>query len=61
MLKECVIVLLAKIELFFFLVADMGLCLEFLIKTVLIREGCFCTAKQCLHSPCLSSPTSKEG
>jgi len=28
-------------ELNFFIVANMGLCLEFALKTVLIRQGCF--------------------
>lgn len=38
----CVIVLiLAKIELFFFTVTGMQLWFGFLMKTVLIAEGCF--------------------
>lgn len=66
----CVIVLiLAKIELFFFTVAGMELCFGFLTKTVLITEGCFTIAKQCNTAVltqsmafCLSPhPTSKAG
>ena len=32
---------LTGIELIFFLVAGMGLCFGFVLKTVLITEGCF--------------------
>jgi len=32
---------LAGIELIFFIVAGMGLCFGFVLKTVLITQGCF--------------------
>ena len=36
------VLVLAGIELIFFTVASMGLCFGFVLKTVLIIQGCFC-------------------
>lgn len=33
---------LVGIELIFFAVAGMGLCLGFVLETVLVTQGCFC-------------------
>ena len=44
---------LAGIELIFFIVASMGLCFGFVLKTVLIliiQGDVFVTTEQCLHS-----------
>ena len=35
------VLVLAGIELIFFIVASMGLCFGFVLKTVLIIQGCF--------------------
>ena len=35
------VLVLAGIELIFFIVAGMGLCLGFVLETVLIMQGCF--------------------
>jgi len=35
-----IVLVLAGIELIFFIVASMGLCFGFVLKTVLITEGC---------------------
>jgi len=35
------VLVLAGIELFFFIVASMGLCVGFVLKTALIIERCF--------------------
>ena len=35
------VLVLAGIELIFFTVASMGLCFGFVLKTVLITQGCF--------------------
>jgi len=36
-----IVLVLARIELTFFIIAGMVLCFGFLTKTVLIRRGCF--------------------
>jgi len=36
------VLVLAGIELIFFIVASMGLCFGFVLKSVLIVQGCFC-------------------
>ena len=38
---EVLVLVLAGIELVFFVVAGMGLCFGFVLKTVLITQGCF--------------------
>ena len=35
------VLVLAGIELIFFIAASMGLCFGFVLKTVLITQGCF--------------------
>ena len=35
------VLVLAGIELIFFIVASMGLCFGFVLETVLITQGCF--------------------
>ena len=40
---------MAGIELNFFIVACMGLCLGFVLETMLIMQRCFFIAEQCLH------------
>ena len=32
----------AEVEFIFFIVATMGLCFGFVLRTVLITQGCFC-------------------
>ena len=36
-----IVLVLARMELIFFVVASMGLCFGFVLKTVLITQGCF--------------------
>jgi len=61
------VLVLAGIESIFFIVADMGLCFGFLLKTVLITQGSFSTAEQCLHrvktfsAPHTTPPASRLG
>ena len=44
-----IVLVLAGIELIFFMVASMGLCFGFVLKTVLIIQGYFSYSEQCLH------------
>ena len=39
--KISVVLVLAGIELIFFIVAGMGVCSRFVLETVLIIQGCF--------------------
>ena len=44
-----IVLVLAGVELIFFIVADMGLCFGFVLKTVLITRDVSVPAEQCLH------------
>ena len=41
-IRHVSVLVLAGIELIFFMVASVGLCSGFVLKTVLVTQGCFC-------------------
>ena len=49
------VLVLAGVELVFFTLAIMGLCFEFVLKTVLVTQGCLVPAEQCSHRAKASS------